>query len=96
MEGSTEQIIKVDVTAMWQGISDAHDRGEIDKAFYELLWAGIQGNAYRGRVGRRVIEYRSLLEVLAKTEPVHYVQLVDLWKRLGASIASGVSVASEE
>lgn len=88
--------MKVDFTAMWQGVSNACDAGEIDEKLYIALYERVRAKAFHGESGRLLILYSDLLSTLAPVEPTNYMQLVRLWHHLGTSLASGISVASQE
>jgi hypothetical protein len=88
--------MKVDVTAMWQGISDARDKDGIPQELYNDLWKAVSSVSYQGSVGRRVCDYGALLQALALVQTPHWFYLTKVWRRLGESLASGISVASNE
>lgn len=88
--------MKVDFTAMWQGVSNAADAKEIDDGLLIALYERIRPLAFEGKTARLVINYSDLLCGLSQVEPSNYMQLVRLWRHLGTSLASGISVASQE
>jgi len=88
--------MKVDYLAMWQGVGDALDAGEITNTTYTELLDRINVKTFHGKNGRRLIYYTDLLASLALVETSNPFELVRLWRRLGASIASGISVVSQE
>jgi hypothetical protein len=88
--------MKVDFTAMWQGVSDALDAGSISQALYDELWNEVRIITFLGISGRDVCDYGELMSVLSSIQPDSYFPLARLWRNLGPSLASGLSVASQE
>ena len=89
--------MKVDFTAMWQGVSNASDAGEIDENLVIALYERIRPLAYPGKSGRLVVLYFDLLSALAMVETsAAPIRMARLWRHLGTSLASGISVASQE
>lgn len=95
-KGCSEYIMKVDYLAMWQGVGDALDAREISNTFYLELHDRVSIKVFYGKTGRRLIYYTDLLQALATVEPTHNLDAARLWRRLGVSLASGISVANQE
>lgn len=90
--------MNIDYIAMSQGIGDALDAGEIEYSFYLELLKKVGCLTFVVQSGRPLIRYIDLLQALATVVPTNdrQYQMVCLWRRLGTSIASGISVASQE
>lgn len=93
--------MQIDTTAMIQGVFDAREEGEISQGFADAIRNTIHAIAYRGPVGRSVCDYEHLLSALAVVIPgadaraeFHALELGQLWRRLGPSLASGLTVAN--
>ncbi len=85
---------RVDLTAFSQGIWDARDAKEIPQEFADLVCQAAANISYPNVVGRSVCDYDKLLIALAGVKTDHWVNLVFLWKYLGPSLSSGISVAN--
>jgi hypothetical protein len=93
--------MQIDVVAMIQGVFDAGQAGEISQRFADDVRDAIRTVSYPGPVRRSVCDYDKLLVALAAVEPGDSVrpefralELGQLWRRLGPSLASGLTVAN--
>jgi len=91
--------MQVDTTAMLQGICDARDAKEISHELYSKLCERIMKVSEPGSVGRLECDYEQLMCQLGLVpydgdiDP-EWVEFSMLWKRLGDSLASGITVAN--
>lgn len=95
-----EDIMQVDTIAMLQGIFNARDANEISSLLCKELHERISNISTPGKVGRPECDYTSLLEQLGlaacaeNVDGVEWIEFSLLWKRLGDSLASGITVAN--
>lgn len=86
--------MQIDVTAMLQGLGDARDKNEVSENFADKIYSAVREISYRGPVGRQVCDYDKLLMALSAIEPEYWIEASMLWKRLGNSLSSGITVAN--
>lgn len=91
--------MQIDTTAMLQGILDARDANEISDDLCSELQRLISKVSKPGKLGRQECDYARVLEQIglaayaSHLDDVPLAEYARLWKRLGDSISSVISVA---
>ena len=86
--------MSVDTVALLQGVIDALADRKISEEFYERVRYAISSVSHIGPVGRSECRHDELLLALSTIE-AEWIEWTMLWKYLGDSLSSGITVAGD-